>query len=226
MKWFEQFTLVMRSSITTLREKVENPERMLHQLIVDMEEELTTVRAGVAEAIADEIQLGKRAKQAREEAETWLERASKALKRNDEATAKAALDQKASAIERADALHREHEQQKQQTQKLQQSVRDLEDRIRQARQKRTLLLARLSRAESSQKINAALDRTTSQSAFAEFSRLEQKVERSEALSDAYDRLEGRDPDAAELERQFEADERRERVQAELEALKRNVSESH
>ena len=72
MKWLENFTLVMRSSITTLREKVEDPERMLHQLIVDMEEELEAVRAGVAEAIADEIQLGKRAQQAREESDQWL----------------------------------------------------------------------------------------------------------------------------------------------------------
>ena len=46
MKWLENFTLVMRSSVTTLRDKIEDPERMLHQLIVDMEEELESVRAG------------------------------------------------------------------------------------------------------------------------------------------------------------------------------------
>ena len=46
----------MRSSVTTLREKIEDPERMLHQLIIDMEEELDRVRASVAEVVAYEIQ--------------------------------------------------------------------------------------------------------------------------------------------------------------------------
>ncbi len=65
MSWLNQFTLVMRSSITSLRESVENPERMLHQLIVDMEEELDRVRRSVAEAVADEIQMRKRAERER-----------------------------------------------------------------------------------------------------------------------------------------------------------------
>ncbi|MEZ6079277.1 MAG: hypothetical protein R3C56_27490 [Pirellulaceae bacterium] len=58
MKWLNQFTLVMRSNLTTLRESVENPERLLHQLVIDMEQELDSVRLeSVAEAVADEIQM-------------------------------------------------------------------------------------------------------------------------------------------------------------------------
>ena len=69
-----------------------------------------------------------------------------------------------------------------------------------------------------------MDRTTSHSAFAQFSRLEQRVERAEAMSDAYDRLEGRDPDAAELDRKFAAAERKQKVQDEFEELKRRVQD--
>ena len=36
MKWLTQFSLIMRSSLTTLSEKMENPERTLHQLVIDM----------------------------------------------------------------------------------------------------------------------------------------------------------------------------------------------
>ena len=43
-----------------------------------------------------------------------------------------------------------------------------------------------------------MDRATDHSAFAEFSRLEKRVERSEAKSAAYERLEGRDPEADAL----------------------------
>jgi len=223
MKWLDNFTLVMRSSVTTLREKVEDPERMLHQLIVDMEEELDAVREGVAEAIADEIQLGKRVQKAREESDQWLDRATTAIKRNDEKASKQALDQKVFADERADTLQEEYQKQQDQTTKLQASLRDLEDKIRQARQKRTLLLARMTRANSSRRINRAMDRAENRSAFAQFSRLEDRVERSEAMCDAYDRLEGRDPESEELKQQFNEEDRREKVRKEFEELKQRMT---
>ncbi len=223
MQWLNQFTFVMKSSITALREKIEDPERMLHQLIIDMEEEQESVRRSVAEAIADEIQLGKQVDREREAAKEWLDRATKALKRGDETTSKAALEQKMLGEKRAEDLHAQHEKQKTQTRKLQDSVRDLEDKIRQARQKRTLLMARLARADSSRRINAALDRAGSSSAFAQFNRLEQRVDRAEALETAYDRMDGHDPDVDELERQFDEAERRENVADEFERLKQQLA---
>ena len=224
MSWMDSFSFVIRSSITTLREKVEDPERMLHQLLIDMEEEQCRVRTSVAEAIADEIQLGKQVDRARQDSEKWLERASTAMKRGDERGAQAALEQKLTADSRAAALELEHVKQKDQTAKLGRAVRDLEDKIRQARQKRTLLLARLTRADSQRRIESAMSQCGTTSAFASFDRLEQRVDRAEALSAAHDRLADRDPDAEELARQFEEQSRQERLTIELEELKRRVAE--
>jgi phage shock protein A len=42
------------------------------------------------------------------------------------------------------------------------------------------------------------------------------------MSEAYDRLEGRDPEARELERKFAAEERKQKVQSQLEELKRRI----
>ena len=219
MKWLTQFSLVMRSSLTSLKDRIEDPERMLYQLIIDMEEELDRVRCSVAEAVADEIQMRKRCQRERADAEKWMERAAAAMKRGDESTAKSALEQKMSAQQRTDQYSAEHQKQKTEVEKLQASVRDLEDKIRQAKQKKTLLTARMARAESTQKINSAMDRSHSQSAFAQFNRLEAKVDREEAMTEAWDRMDGKDPDADELARQFEVQEREERVAAELEQLK-------
>jgi phage shock protein A len=224
MKLIHNLSLILRSSITALEEKVQDPERLLHQLIIDMEEELDRVRASVAGAIADEIQLRKSWERAREECEQWLERARAALERGAQGQSKAALEQKLRSEERAATLEREHEQQKQQVAKLQAAVRDLEDKIRQARQKQTLLRARLVRAQTEQSINQALNRASSRSAFAQFTRLEQQVEREEALSEAYDRLQGRDPDAEELARQFAEEERQRKLEEELAALKRRLDD--
>ena len=171
MGWFNRFTLVMRSSVTTLREKVQDPERMIRQLIVDMEEELDRIRQNVAAAIADEIQMRKRVTRAAEERDAWLERATTAIRRKDDAAAKAALEQKVLCEQRADGLDVEYRKQKAQTSKLQDAVGDLDDKIRQARQKQTLLLARLVRAESEQRLNRAMQQATDRSAFAQFNKL-------------------------------------------------------
>jgi len=223
MAWLDSFTFVMRSSITALREKVEDPERMLHQLICDMDEELCAVRASVAETIADEIQLSKQVEQTRKEADQWAGRAETAMQRGDESAARSAIEQKLKLEERVATLQESYEAQQAQTVKLQAAYRDLEDKIRQARHKRTILVARLARAESSSRINDVLDRCGGSSAFAEFNRLERKVERAEAVSDAYDRLEGRDPDAEALAAKFAADERRRQLDVEFEALKQRVA---
>lgn len=224
MSWLSQFSLVMRSSVTSLREAVEDPERMLHQMIIDMENELDSVRRSVAEAVADEIQMRKKCERERADAEVWAERATAALRRGDESSAAQALELKLAAADRADNLAEQHRKQQTEVAKLQSAVRDLEDKIRQAQQKKTLLVARMARANSTQKINAALERSTSQSAFAQFRRLEDKVERQEALGEAWERLDGKDPDAAELERKLQALERKEKLAAELELLKSQVAD--
>ncbi|MBX3438884.1 MAG: PspA/IM30 family protein [Planctomycetaceae bacterium] len=224
MKWIDSFTFVMRSSLTALREKVEDPERMLHQLICDMDEELEAVRASVAETLADEIELAKQIEEAHRQSDHWATRTETALRRQDDVAAKQALEQKLKLEDRVATLQEAYESQQEQTARLQAAYRDLEDKIRQARHKRTILIARLSRAQSASRINNALDRAEGPSAFAEFNRLERRVARAEALGDAYERLEGRDPDAAALDAKFAADERRERLQTEFAALKQRMSE--
>ena len=224
MSWLGNFTLVMRSSLTALREKIEDPERMLNQLLIDMEEELDRVRACVADAIVDEIRISKSAERARSDALAWDARAKESLQRGDSASARLALEQKMNAAARAGRLESEEALQKAETAKLQSAVQDLEDKIRQARGRRTLLLARLARADSGERIHRAVERADSRSAFAQFERLEDRVERAEARSVAYARLDGRDPKAEELERKFREEERRQQIEEELEELKRSAGE--
>lgn len=225
MGWMERFSLVMRTNLSVICERFENPERMVHQLLIDMEEELAAVRRSVAEAMADEIQLRHKVDAARKEAEQWLEHAKSAIERKDNANAEAALQQKLLAAERADDLTKEYDRQKQQTAKLRDSVRNLEDKIRQARQRQTLLLARMRRADSTRRINSALGRAQDVSAFAEFDRMETRVERAEALAEAYDRLDGKEPEVEELERRFQEQQRADRVKQELESLRQQVGDA-
>ncbi len=222
MKWLSQFSLVMRSNLTSLCEQVENPERMLHQLVLDMEEELSTAKASVAEAIADEILMRKTIERENADAQLWDQRASAALGRGDESSARAALSQKLSASKRAEQYAKEHQTQSAEVLKLQDSIRNLQDKIRQAKQKRTLLAARMSRATSTNKINQIVDRVDSQSAVSQFNRLEERVQREEAVCEAWTRLDGEANESSDLRRQFEADEREQQLDDELAQLKSKV----
>lgn len=222
MNWLTRFSLVIQTNMNAFIEQFEDPERVLNQLIIDMEEELERVRASTAAVIADEIQLGKRVARAREEAGQWQERAEKALKRRDETGARRALEQKVLAEQRIDALDEQYRRQQAEAAKIQAAVRDLEDKLRQAGHRRTLLLARLTRADSARNLERVARQVEGASAFAQFNRLEQRVERAEAMEEAYDRMEGRDPKADELERKFAEQERQERLQKEFDDLKRRL----
>lgn len=224
MKWLNEFSLVMRSSVSSLRDKIEDPERMLHQLLIDMDEELDRVRASVAEAVADEIQMRTRLRRQRESVRSWANRAATAVRRGDDEAAKLAVEQQVAAESRARQIADEHEKQAAEVEKLKRGVDDLRDKIRQARQKKTLLAARLSRSISTQKINDALHRTHQSSAVAQFNRLQERVERGEAMTNAWDELDGVDDEADALERQFEDEERRERVEAELQRLRDTIED--
>lgn len=221
MAWLSQFTLIMRSSVTALREQIEDPERMLHQLIIDMQCELDSVRSSVAEAVADEILMRKRLEREETEESKWLERANSAMKRADESTARTALEQRMAASQRLEMYTLDHNKQVIEVNKLKSSVRDLEDKIRQAQHKKTLLIARLARARSTTKIQSALERTDSHSAFAQFQRLEDRVDRQEAKIQAWSEIDGDGLPESEIERDFAQQELKSRIDAELEAMKRS-----
>ena len=134
------------------------------------------------------------------------------------------LEQKVLAEERVASLDKEHAKHKDETAKLHRALRDLEHKIRQARHRRSLLAARMVRADSARTVNSVLKRTDTTSALATFQRLEQRVERAEAMEQAFDRLDDRAPEAQDLQRQFEERDRQEQLQKEFDELKRRLGD--
>ncbi len=222
MAWVKTFNLFIRSSFTQIKEKIENPERLIHQLIIDMEEELESVKSAVAEAMADEIQLHKKVAKAQMNCERWFKRAENAVKFGDEDSARVSLSRKIEFEKERNLLQKEHEQQRKETEKLQRSVRELESKLRQARQKRTLLLARLARSESSRKIHRAMENAGDYSAFNEFRKLEEKVERSEARLEALAKLDGTSLEPDEIEEEWNKKEEEEKLNEEYSEMKKRL----
>src|SRR3989442_13972389 len=72
---FDRLSTLIRSNISDLIARAENPEKMLNQLIVDMRSQLAKAKQQVAGAIADEKRLAAQVEQEKKSAEDWEKRA-------------------------------------------------------------------------------------------------------------------------------------------------------
>ena len=80
----QRFTLLVKCSLDAMLEKFEDPERALHQLVIDMEEELEAAKRAAARAMANEDRLRSRITLHEKDARDWEASAERALKKNDD----------------------------------------------------------------------------------------------------------------------------------------------
>src|SRR5204862_6531900 len=88
---FDRLSTLIRSNISDLISRAENPEKMLNQLIVDMRTQLAKAKQQVASAIADEKRLSAQAEQEKKLAGDWGKRAVLAVQEGRDDLAKQAL---------------------------------------------------------------------------------------------------------------------------------------
>ena len=88
---FDRFKTVVSSNINDMISKAENPEKMLNQLVLDMNELMIESKKAVAMAIADEKKLEREASENKRQAEDWEKKAMLAVRSNRDDLAKEAL---------------------------------------------------------------------------------------------------------------------------------------
>ena len=72
MALLERVSTLLRANLNDLIEKAEDPERLLKQIVLDMENQLLQVKTQVAIAIADQHLLDKKRAEHVEQAAEWL----------------------------------------------------------------------------------------------------------------------------------------------------------
>jgi phage shock protein A len=80
MGLFSRFKRAVKSNINDMISKAENPEKMLNQLIVEMNEQLIESKKTVAAAIADEKKLERQIGMNRDQADEWERKAMLAVR--------------------------------------------------------------------------------------------------------------------------------------------------
>ncbi|HBE46992.1 MAG: PspA/IM30 family protein [Spirochaetia bacterium] len=202
MGMFERLKTVISSNINSLISKAENPEKMLNQMIIDMNEQLIESKKAVAMAIADEKKLERDLMENRAKADEWEKKAMLAVRAGRDDLAKEALLRKQEFEGYANQLAQQWEAQKQSVEKLKEALRQLQSKIEEANRKKNILIARAKRAEAQQRINQTMSSLSgNKSAFDTFERMERKVDEIEASAEAMKELEEASSGAS-LEKQF------------------------
>ncbi len=199
---FERMKTVISSNLNDMINKAENPEKMLNQVVIDMNEQMIESKKAVAMAIADEKKLERDAAENKRQAEDWEKKAMIAVRAGRDDLAKEALVRKQEFEGYATQLFTQWKAQKDAVEKLKDNLRQLQNKIDEATRKKNILIARAKRAEAQEKINKTMSSISgNKSAFDTFDRMSKKVDEIEARAEATKELDDA-TSGATLERQF------------------------
>ena len=217
MGLLDRVSTLVRANLNDLLDRAEDPEKVIKQLLIDMNNQLIQVKTQVAAAIADEKKLYARYQEAQTQADEWQRKAELAVEKGDDELAKQALARRNSYAQTAQGFQEQWQAQSAQVQTLKDALRTLESKISEAETKKDLLIARSRRAKAEEQVHRTIGNIRGVGALSDFERLEDRVEQQEARAAAYtdlstDTLETK---FATLEQESEVD----RQLAELKAKK-------
>ena len=190
MGFFGRLAQLIKSNLNDLISRSEDPEKMLNQVIVEMNSQLVEAKKLVAVSIADEKRLFKQFENERALAAEWEKKAMMAVRANDDALAKEALLRKSEHDNLTAQYKEQWEKQKAAVEQLKTALRQLNAKIEEAKRKKNVLIARKKRAEAQKTISETMSGLTDTSAFETFDRMSQKIEQMEAEAEAGAELAG------------------------------------
>lgn len=190
MGLFDRLSRVVRANLNDMVSKAEDPEKVLEQAVIDMQEDLVQLRQAVARSIAEQKRTEQKYNQDIAEASKWEQRAKLALSKGDENLAREALTRKKSHTDTATVLKQQLDGQVSQVDNLRKNLVALEGKISEAKTKKNMLQARATAAKANEQLQKTLGNIDVNSATGAFERMETKVLEMEARSQAVGELGG------------------------------------
>ena len=205
---FDRISRIIRSNISDLLDKAEDPEKILQQIMADMQQDLREAKLQVAAAIRDQKKLETQYQENLDMADRWEKRAISAVEEGDDTLAKEALKRKRASEQLAQGYKGQLEEQAESVQLLKTSLATLEAKIEEARRRKDLLIARQKRAQAQKTISETMSGMSKSSALAALEKMEGRVRAAEVRSEAIAEVEANSLEArfAELENDDISDE--------------------
>lgn len=212
---FSRLSDILKSNINDLLDKAEDPEKMVKQIIIDMQKELTTATQNLGKAKASERLAQKKMDDAVKVSAGWEAKAKAALSQGNQDMAKQALAKKVKADEEVAAYTEMYESISTQTDAIENQVEVLKSKLDEAKSRQAMLIARSQMADTKKALAKSQGGFDGASALEKFDRMEEKIQRKEAEADAFAEIGGTDDELTESFDQIEKDAK---VDAELARL--------
>jgi len=213
MALLERVATLVRANLNDLVDKAEDPEKMIKQIILDMQNQFLQVKTQVAVSIADLHLLEKRQKENQEKTQEWLRKAELAVDKKQDDLARAALERHKSYQQMAESFDQQIADQRAQVETLKSALQKLEQKLAEAQAKSEVLTAQHRRSRAAGKAADAKIAIGDGSRAAAFERMKTKVARTEAVSQAKSEIASEDID--DRFRKLEHEDEIERLLAEI-----------
>ena len=133
MALLERVSTLIRANLNDLIDKAEDPEKMIKQVILDMQNQLMQVKTQVAIAIADQHVLEKKQQENTEKEAEWMRKAELAVDKKQDDLARAALERSMSYKQMAESFDSLVADQKTEVENLKSALHKLEQKLAEAR---------------------------------------------------------------------------------------------
>jgi phage shock protein A len=188
MALLERVATLVRANINDLVDKAEDPEKMIKQVILDMQNQLLQVKTQVAISIADQHVLERKLKENQDNEQQWLRRAELAVDKKDDGLARAAVERAMSYKSMTESFHQQVEDQRTQVENLKTALLKLQQKLAEANSKSDMLVAQHRRSRALGKATDASLAIGDNSNAAAFDRMKNKVRHSESAAQAKSEL--------------------------------------
>ncbi|MBM3504224.1 MAG: phage shock protein PspA [Alphaproteobacteria bacterium] len=217
---FSRLSDIVNSNLSAMLDRAEDPEKMVRLAIQEMEDTLVEVRSQAARIIAERKGLVRENERLERGAAEWQRKAEFAVGKGRDDLARAALHEKTKLTEAVAALAEERAALDAALERGDEDVAKLEGKLAEAKAKQKTIRSRQESAGTRLRVKLQLHSSKVDEAMARLDRIEQRIDRTEGLSDAFD-LGQRKTLSQELA-ELEADSA---ITAELEALKAKVGKT-
>ena len=220
MGMMDRVKTLLKSNVNHAMAKVEDPERVIHQLVLDMKDQLIEAKKQVAVTIADEKRLKKQAEAELLRAHEWEKKAMMAVQVGRDDLAREALRRKTEHEQTGAQYHAQWEAQKAAADQLREALHQLTRKIEEAERKKRLLISRQRQVEAQRHMQETMQSMNQHAPMERLSQLEARIDQMEAQVQAQRELHEQ---SAPLEAQIAQLQAHTRLDDELERLKARMS---
>jgi phage shock protein A len=184
MALMERVATLVRANLNDLIDKAEDPEKMIKQVILDMQNQLLQVKTQVVIAIASRHLLEKKRKEKEEKYAEWVRKAELAVDKKQDDLARSAIERSLSYRQMTADFAQQIADQTVQVDNLKAALRKLEQKMAEAQSKSEMLIHQHRRARALNKAGDARAAMGASSSSDAFDRMKRKVQHNEAYGQA------------------------------------------